>query len=258
MKIKRQKKVQRILDFFKNNFGHRPPYQMLIDGTFTNACLEMKVNIKEQMPKYIGQEVKLLTTKCAILEAEMLGPAVFGATIILKQFAIHQCGHDKEHKPAAKCLKSMLKENNPQRYFIVTQDANLRAKVRKIPGTPVIYLHHKALTLEKPSEKSDESVNSTIQERLGVSEYQAKMIAHLKKEAGILKDEDTKKKRRKKKGGPNPLSCLKKKKKHGHNNDHLRNVKDKMESGGKKRKRNRKKNKNTTDGCGKIVISGNA
>jgi hypothetical protein len=39
MKIKRQKKVGRILSFFRHNFGHRHPFQVLIDGTFCSACL---------------------------------------------------------------------------------------------------------------------------------------------------------------------------------------------------------------------------
>ena len=34
----------------------------------------MKINIRDQLPKYLG-EVKLLTTKCCILEAEKLGPS---------------------------------------------------------------------------------------------------------------------------------------------------------------------------------------
>lgn len=38
-----------------------------------------------------------------------------GATMILKQFSLHQCGHDEAPRPAAKCLKSMLGEKNPQR-----------------------------------------------------------------------------------------------------------------------------------------------
>jgi U3 small nucleolar RNA-associated protein 23 len=104
MKIKRQKKVGRILSFFKNNYGHRPPFQLLIDGTFTQACLQMKVNIKDQLPKYLG-EVKLLTTKCCIQECEKLGPSIFGATVILKQFGIHKCTHEEDTKPAMKCLK---------------------------------------------------------------------------------------------------------------------------------------------------------
>ena len=74
----------------------------------------MKVNIREQMPKYLG-DVKLLTTKCCILEAERLGPTLYGATTILKQFSVHKCGHDDDPKPAAKCLKSMIGTENPNR-----------------------------------------------------------------------------------------------------------------------------------------------
>ena len=79
----------------------------------------MKVNIKDQLPKYLG-EVKLLTTQCCILEVEKLlpvAPQMFGASLILKQFALHKCGHEKEPKPAMKCIKSMLEENNPKRYL---------------------------------------------------------------------------------------------------------------------------------------------
>lgn len=51
MKIKRQKKVTKILNFFKNNFGLRPPYLVLLDGTFCAGCLSAKVNIRDQLPK---------------------------------------------------------------------------------------------------------------------------------------------------------------------------------------------------------------
>ena len=64
--------------------------------------MQMKVNIKDQLPKYLG-DVKLLTTQCCILEAEKLGPDLFGALLILKQFPIHKCGHPTDDpRPAAK------------------------------------------------------------------------------------------------------------------------------------------------------------
>ena len=43
MKVKRQSKVKKILNFYKHNFGHHPPYQLLIDGTFTQACLKVRL-----------------------------------------------------------------------------------------------------------------------------------------------------------------------------------------------------------------------
>ena len=106
----------------------------------------MKVNIKDQLPKYLG-EVKLLTTKCCIQECEKLGPQVFGATVILKQFGIHKCKNEDCTKPATKCLKAMVGTKNENRYFIATQDPELREKCRKVPGTPILYLHSSAPTL---------------------------------------------------------------------------------------------------------------
>ena len=200
----------------------------------------MKVNIREQLPKYLG-DVKLLTTKCCIMECEKLGPELFGATVILKQFGIHKCGHDETPKPAFKCLKSMVGDKNTNRYFIATQDADLRTKCRKIPGTPVMYLHHSAPILEKPSEMSETFVHDVIDERMKVTSEQ-KRIENLKRQAGII--EEIKPKKKRKVGNPNPLSCLKKKPK----KDPLKNVQNKMESEGKKKKRIRKrKNKAKSD-----------
>ena len=53
MKVKRQKRVGKILKYFHLNFGFRKPFNLVLDGTFCATCLETKVNIKEQIPKYV-------------------------------------------------------------------------------------------------------------------------------------------------------------------------------------------------------------
>jgi len=220
---------------------------MLLDGTFCQACLVAKVNIKDQLPKYLG-DVKLLTTKCCIQEVEKLGSDLFGATVILKQFPVHKCDHDSEPKPASKCIKSMLGTKNPNRYFVATQDPELRVKVRQVPGTPVMYLHHSAPVLEQPSEMSSAAASQVIQERVSGPEFQSKILDALKKKEFGDPDEKVRRKR-KKKGGPNPLSCLKKKqpaatkKQSSKCSDDLNKTKDKLVSAGKKRKRSKKKPK---------------
>ena len=73
MKGKRQKHLRKCLTFYEKNFGYKPPYKLLIDGTFCKAALKFKVNIMEQMPKYLGGEVKYFTTKCCLAECEALG-----------------------------------------------------------------------------------------------------------------------------------------------------------------------------------------
>ena len=73
MKTKRHKHVTKVLTFYKNNFGYNAPYHVLVDGTFCKSALKFKVNIAEQLPKYLEAEVKLYTTKCVTAECEVLG-----------------------------------------------------------------------------------------------------------------------------------------------------------------------------------------
>lgn len=63
MKIKRQKQAKKTISFYKHCFNLREPFQVLIDGTFCQAALKNKIQIKEQLPKYLMGEVQLCTTK---------------------------------------------------------------------------------------------------------------------------------------------------------------------------------------------------
>ena len=73
MKVKRQKRVRKILSFYSTNYGHEAPYKVLLDGTFCKAALKFKLNINEQLCKYLEGEVKLCTTRCVLAECEALG-----------------------------------------------------------------------------------------------------------------------------------------------------------------------------------------
>lgn len=211
----RYKKVRKNLEFYVNNYKFHQPFQVLIDGTFAFAALENKFNIQEQLKKYFQSQLKLLTTPCIISETEKLGSysaKVNGATQIVKQYAIHRCGHEKKPMSGSNCLLSMIGKDNSSRYIIATQDRELQDKLRQIPGVPLTYLHGKTPTLESPSDTSRKFAE-VIQKDLGMTIWQKENVKILQKQAGIMQEKDGKLKKRKKKGGPNPLSCLKKKKK---------------------------------------------
>lgn len=136
MKIARYKKASKTLSFYKNNFGFRTPYQILIDATFCQAALVVntpftfryfvvfdvnkrtfclghskgQISIRDQIPKYFQAETILVTTQCIILEAEGLGAQVQGATGIVKQFLVHKCGHEKSPVSGIACIKSIVRE----------------------------------------------------------------------------------------------------------------------------------------------------
>ncbi|XP_048057737.1 rRNA-processing protein UTP23 homolog [Megalobrama amblycephala] len=237
MKIKRQKQAKKTITFYKYNFNFREPFQILVDGTFCQAALKNKIQIKEQMPKYLMGEVQFCTTNCALKEVETLKD-LYGAKLILQRFQIRKCNHIKDPVPASECLLSMLGETNPHHYFVATQDKELTKALKKIPGVPLIYIILNTMVLDKLSERTLKHVEAV---QLGeiVSSPQQKSIQSLKEKEGLGKDgeEKTGKKRKRKSSNPNPLSCLKKKKK----NKPMPQQPKKTDGEKKKRSRNRKR-----------------
>uniref|UniRef100_A0A8D8PYQ1 rRNA-processing protein UTP23 homolog n=1 Tax=Cacopsylla melanoneura TaxID=428564 RepID=A0A8D8PYQ1_9HEMI len=234
MRIKRLKNKDSRLKFYCNNFGFRKPFQVLIDGTFCFEALKSKLNIRDQIPKYFDTDVKLLTTPCIINETEKLGPNLYGAMLIAKQFAIHYCGHEKSPTTGSECFLSMVGEKNANRYIVATQDKALQRCLRKIVATPLLYLCHKAPTLESPSDVTKAAAEQIMTSRFAVNDIQKETIKELKiKTFGPEKEKKFKKRKKKQ---PNPLSCLKSKRKKGENN-----VQDTIEKPKNKKKRVRVK-----------------
>lgn len=143
---------------------------------------------------------------------ESLGSKLNGALLVLKQYAVHKCGHEGKPISGSKCFLSMLGKSNPNHYIVGTQDRDLQDKVRGIIGVPLLYLHMKTPVLEKPS---DTSIKASVARLSAVGASEAKALEELKVKNGLLLSNE--KPKRKKKKGPNPLSCKKKMKKPGSN-----------------------------------------
>uniref|UniRef100_A0A8D0KMZ6 rRNA-processing protein UTP23 homolog n=1 Tax=Salvator merianae TaxID=96440 RepID=A0A8D0KMZ6_SALMN len=212
MKITRQKHAKKHMGFYKHNFGFREPFQVLLDGTFCQAALRNKIQIREQLPGYLGGATQLCTTRCVLKELESLGKELYGAKLIAQRFQVRSCSHFTNPVSGSACLLSMIEENNPHHYFIATQDQDLATKIKKRAGVPLLFIIQNTMVLDKPSAKSLASVQA-IQTGQLIPEHQKLSLTHLKEEQGLVKMLEPKKRKRKRAGGPNPLSCLKKKKK---------------------------------------------
>ncbi|XP_062609373.1 rRNA-processing protein UTP23 homolog [Saccostrea cucullata] len=119
MGIKRQKQVRKSLAFYKKNFGYSPPYHVIVDGTFCRAALKQKINIREQLPKYLEAEVNICTTQCILEECEAFGSVLYGPLKILQQYQKAPCGHSKSIKGADKCIQHTTKKT--VKYIVGTQ-----------------------------------------------------------------------------------------------------------------------------------------
>ncbi|NXK17403.1 UTP23 protein, partial [Arenaria interpres] len=212
MKLRRQKHAKKNMGFYKHNFHFREPFQVLLDGTFCQAALRNKIQIREQLPGYLGGGTQLCTTRCVLKELESLGKALYGAKLIAQRFQLRSCSHHKDPVSGSACLLSMIEEGNPHHFFIATQDQELANKVKKKAGVPLLFIIQNTMVLDKPSPKSLAFVQKLQMNEL-VPEHQKQSIVQLKEKEGLAKQEGEKRRKRKRAGGPNPLSCLKKKKK---------------------------------------------
>lgn len=214
MKIKRYKKAERFMSLYKNNFGFREPYQILLDGTFCQVALAHKVNLQDQLPKYLSGQCKLLTTACVIEETKRLGKPLHGAYLIVSQFPVHNCGHEKPIS-ASKCLSSFIIDaKNRDHYLVATQDHQLRLRISKLVVCPLIKLANNALVMDKPTHKILSKVDRTHHYLANkISDEERNKLKQLKEEESLetIINEPSMRKKRKGIKGPNPLSCKKKK-----------------------------------------------
>ena len=210
MKSTRQKHAKKHLGFFRNNFGVREPYQILLDGTFCQAALWGSIQLRDQLPRYLMGETQLCTTRCVLKELETLGKELYGAKLIAQKCQVRNCRHIKSAVSGSECLLSMVEEGNPHHYFVATQDQDLSVKVNSWDSSRVHYSEH--YVLDRPSPRTVAFVKVVESGQL-VSVHEKQSIKQLKEEQGLVRSREPRRKRKKKVGGPNPLSCLKKKKK---------------------------------------------
>ncbi|CAJ0940961.1 unnamed protein product, partial [Mesorhabditis belari] len=225
MKVKRVKRAAKILNFFKYNYKLFPPLRILVDGTFCLAALKDKINLREQMSKYVGADCQILTTKCVLKELELIGEAVYGAQVICKQFALAGCPHTP-CRSAAECLAHLARKMNRrgEKFIFGTQDDALREKLRGYPGVPHMFIKFNTILLDDVSEASKSAV---LPENAEINEVRELKTSLFDKNKIMKKPKGPK--------GINPLSCKKKK------TTKLTAQRNQQSVNGEKKKRRRKK-----------------
>jgi len=168
-----------------------------------------------------------------------LGKPLHGAYLIVSQYPVHNCGHEKPVS-ANKCLSSfVIDSNNKDHYLVATQDHQLRKKISKNATCPLIKLANSALVIEKPPPHVLKKVTRThhyLANKLKDEEKDSLM--RLKEEEELLQDIQDSPKKRKHKGpkGPNPLSQKKKKRTSTGKSD-VTKLKETDSEAGRKRRR---------------------
>ncbi|KAJ4343056.1 hypothetical protein N0V87_000775 [Didymella glomerata] len=228
MKLKRAKAYKKLLHQYELNFGFREPYQVLLDSAILQDAYKFKIDLVGRLEKVLGAKVKPMITQCDMRHLYDAKPK--NETLILqaKEYERRRCGHHELDEPLStlECLSSVVDPkgsgSNKHRYVVASNEKEVRVKMRRIPGVPLIYIS-KSVVLMEPMTSATED----FREREEKSKFKQGLKGARKPDAGEkrkreddeVKDEKSiatetqapTKRRQKGPKQPNPLSMKKKK-----------------------------------------------
>jgi len=176
-----------------------------------------------------------VVTNCTVNELKKKSDEYKGAYLFAKRMQRAKCDHNNAIN-SVECIRSVIKETNPDKYCVATQNESLQSSLRCLSGVPVIYLFHNKCFLDIPK-ATQEITKEIIHKKTSIPEEEKKrlekVIGSIEEEESILSSDKKTKKRKKK--GPNPLSVKKKQK--------IESPPKPIEDDSKKKKVRRKKKK---------------
>jgi U3 small nucleolar RNA-associated protein 24 len=133
--------------FFKYNTALGPPYHLLIDTNFVNFAVKNKLEIVRAAMDCLLAKVVPCITDCVMAELEKLGAKYRVALRIAKdpRFERICCGHRGTY--ADDCLVNRVTEHRC--YIVATCDKDLKRRLRKIPGVPIMYIKEHKFAVER-------------------------------------------------------------------------------------------------------------
>lgn len=137
--------------FLSYNTALGPPYRILLDTNFINMTIQNKLDIfKHSMDLLLGKCVPYVTD-CVLSELEKLGHKYKMAIQLAKdpRFERLICSHKGTY--ADDCLVSRVKQFRT--FIVATCDKDLKRRLRKIPGVPIMFISSHQFRIERMPEK---------------------------------------------------------------------------------------------------------
>ncbi|XP_077524191.1 FCF1 rRNA-processing protein Bka [Amblyomma americanum] len=133
--------------FFKYNTQLGPPFRILIDTNFINFAIKNKLDVIQSMMDCLFAKCIPYVTDCVIGELERLGSKYRVALRIAKdpRFVRLPCLHKGIY--ADDCLVQRVTQHKC--YIVATCDKDLKRRIRKIPGVPIMYIYQRRFSIER-------------------------------------------------------------------------------------------------------------
>lgn len=133
--------------FLSYNTALGPPYRVILDTNFINFSITNKLDIMSSMIDCLLAKSIPCITDCVIGELEKLGTKYRVALRLAKdeRFERISCFHRGTY--ADDCIINNITKHKC--YIVATCDRDLKRRIRKVPGVPIMYIAQHKYTVER-------------------------------------------------------------------------------------------------------------
>jgi U3 small nucleolar RNA-associated protein 24 len=133
--------------FFAANTALSPPYSILVDTNFISRSVQLKLDLLPTFMDLLYAKCNLILTDCVIGEMEKLGQRYSIALRIAKDEKWERIKCDHKGLYADDCIVDRIKKHRV--YLVATNDRDLKRRIRKIPGVPIISANKRKFAVER-------------------------------------------------------------------------------------------------------------
>ncbi|VDD80702.1 unnamed protein product [Mesocestoides corti] len=140
----RSELVSCLKDSYNEALG--PPYHILLDTNYVNFSIKNRLDLFNSIMDCLLAKCFLYVTDCVMGEIEKMPERYRVALKILRDPRIERLTCQHKGTYADDCL---VERCAARCYIVATCDRDLRRRIRKITGVPIMYIHNHRVTIEK-------------------------------------------------------------------------------------------------------------
>lgn len=197
MRAKRSKQYRKLMNQYGLTFNFREPYQILVDAEMVLDTHKLKMDLAPALSRTVHGKIKPMITQCSMRHLYADSTHNQSAITVAKEFERRRCNHHTLPEPLSTidCWKDVIdpKGNgvNKHRYVVASQNSEIRAWLRRIPGVPLIYVYRSVMLLEPMAESTESARNAEEREKFRAGVVRPKSgSSNLGKRKREMPDED--------------------------------------------------------------------
>ncbi|MCJ1366658.1 rRNA-processing protein fcf1 [Acarospora aff. strigata] len=133
--------------FFQYNTALVPPYSVLIDTNFLSHTVQHKLELLPTMMDCLYAKCIPIITDCVMAELEKLGQKYRIALRIARDERWERLRCDHKGVYADDCIVDRVMKHKV--YIVATNDRDLKRRIRKIPGVPIMSVARGKYVIER-------------------------------------------------------------------------------------------------------------